>query len=42
MKWLTPREQVVVAVVLFLLLTGLATKAWRATQPPKASTQTHP
>ncbi len=35
MKWLTQREQMVMAVVLFLLLTGLAVKAWRTAHPPK-------
>ncbi len=34
-KWLTQREQMVVAVVLFLLLTGLAVKAWRTAHLPK-------
>ena len=36
MSRLTRREQLVLCTVLFLLLTGLATKAWRDSHPPMA------
>lgn len=38
MKWLTRQEQAVLAMILFLLLTGLAVKAYRAARAADADT----
>ena len=35
MKYLTKEQQKVLAVILLLLLTGLAVKTWRTAHPPK-------
>jgi hypothetical protein len=39
MKWLTKQEQLVLCIVLGLLLTGWAVKAYRAAHPPAAAAQ---
>ena len=35
MKFFTAREQKVLAIVLFLLLMGMAVKTWRTANPPE-------
>ena len=35
MEFLTAQEQKVLTLVLFLLLMGMAVKAWRAANPPE-------
>ncbi|MDP7011114.1 MAG: hypothetical protein QF685_07020 [Verrucomicrobiota bacterium] len=35
MKFLTAQEQKVLAIVLFLLLVGMAVKTWRTANPPE-------
>jgi len=37
MRYLTRQQQLVLGVVLLLLLTGWAVKAWRAAHPPPAA-----
>jgi len=41
-KFLTRQEQLFLAVVLGLLLTGLAVKAWRTANPPAVATASQP
>lgn len=40
MKYLTKEQQMVLGVILFLLLTGLAVKTWRTAQPARERAET--
>ncbi len=42
MKYLTREQQLVLCVILFLLLTGLAVKTWRTAHPLKQAGQHKP